>query len=217
MFRVKICGITRVEDAIAAVESGADAIGINFCRSSPRYVAPSEAASLVEAVGGRALAVGVFVDEPPESVESIVRSLRLDAVQLSGDEPASVAARLPFRLLKAIRMTPGADLSEWTGYPAEALLLDAHAPGAYGGTGKTLDWSSLPRAVAAIRGPEGEPVRWLLAGGLTPANVLEAVLAARPCGVDVASGVESAPGVKDPRKVALFIQKAKEGLSIVGK
>lgn len=215
MFRVKICGITRVVDAIAAVESGADAVGINFCRRSPRYVDPSAAGKIVDGVGGRALVVGVFVDEPPESVETVVRSVGLDAVQLSGDEPATVAARLPYRLLKAVRVTPGADLSGWSGYPAEALLLDAHVPGEYGGTGKTLDWSSLPGAVSALRGPGGKPVRWLLAGGLTPVNVLEAILAARPYGVDVASGVESAPGLKDPRKVALFIQKAKEGLSIV--
>ncbi|HEY5996169.1 MAG TPA: phosphoribosylanthranilate isomerase [Candidatus Deferrimicrobiaceae bacterium] len=214
MFRVKICGITRAADATAAVECGADAVGINFCRSSPRYVEPEKAARIVDAVGGKALVLGVFVDEPPESVEAIVRSLKLDAVQLSGDEPAAVASRLPFRLVKAVRVTPGADLSAWGRYPAEALLLDAHMPGSYGGTGLTLEWSSLPAAVSTMRGPGEEPVRWLLAGGLTPENVFGAIVAARPSGVDVASGVESAPGIKDPRKVALFIQKAKEGLSI---
>jgi phosphoribosylanthranilate isomerase len=217
MFRVKICGITRVEDARMAVENGADAVGINFCRSSPRYVEPEAAARIVAVVAGKAMAVGVFVDEPPDAIDSIVRSLGLDAVQLSGDEPAAVSSRLPFRLLKAVRVTPGADLSAWGRYPADALLLDAHMPGSYGGTGLTLDWSSLPAAVSTMRGPGEEPVRWLLAGGLTPENVFGAILAARPSGVDVASGVESAPGIKDPRKVALFIQKAKEGLSIVGK
>jgi phosphoribosylanthranilate isomerase len=217
MFRVKICGVTRAADARFAVEAGADAIGLNFWRRSPRYLDPDAARAVVEAVQGRALLVGVFVDEPPESIGGIVGSLGLDAVQLSGDESAEEAARLPFRLLKAVRPKSGEPLARWGSYPCEALLLDAAAPGAYGGTGHPLDWPSLPEAVSDLRRPDGSPVRWMLAGGLRPENVREAVLAAGPYGVDVASGVESAPGVKDPRKVALFIQNAKEGLSIVGK
>lgn len=217
MFRIKICGITRPEDARMAVESGADAIGLNFCRQSPRYLDPSEAGKVVKAADGRALVVGVFVNETPESIVAIAEATGIGAVQLSGDEPSEVAARLPYRVVKAVRVPPGAQtLSAWAGYPCEALLLDAYRAGSYGGTGTALDWKSLPAAVSALRRPDGSAVRWLLAGGLTPGNVREAILASRASGVDVASGVESAPGVKDARKVAEFIQNAKEGLSIAG-
>jgi phosphoribosylanthranilate isomerase len=179
-------------------------------------VDPAAAGPIVDAVRGRALAVGVFVDEPAGEIASAVRSLGLDAVQLSGDEPAAAAALLPFRLVKAVRLKPGDDLSAWAAWPCEALLLDAHREGAYGGTGVALDWKSLPPAVAALRKADGSPVRWMLAGGLTPGNVREAIVSARPSGVDTASGVESEPGRKDLRKMADFIQNAKEGFSIAG-
>ena len=217
MFRVKICGVTNAEDARMAVESGADAIGINFCRQSPRFLDPSRAGEVIDAVGSRALVVGVFVNETPETVRAIAQTLGLGAVQLSGDEPAEDAARLPFRVLKVARVAPGLDLAAaYGGYPCEALLLDAHRPGAYGGTGMTLDWFGLAGLVDKVRRQDGSPVRWILAGGLTPANVREAIVAARPYGVDVASGVESAPGKKEPGKVHDFIRRAKEGLSIAG-
>jgi phosphoribosylanthranilate isomerase len=215
MFRVKICGVTRVEDALMCVAAGADAIGVNFYRPSPRFVEAADARRIVEAVGDRALVVGVFVNETAESVESIARLSGIGAVQLSGDEPASVAEAIPRRILKVARAA-GGTLAPYAGYPCESLLLDAHRPGEFGGTGVTLDWPSLSSLVAGLARPDGSAVRWILAGGLTPANVREAVLACRPFGVDTASGVESAPGVKDPRKVSEFIQNAKEGLSIAG-
>ncbi len=215
MFRIKICGVTAGDDALMAIACGADAIGINFCPQSARYVDPAAARRIVDAIDGKALVVAVFVNEPGGAIRSIVDPLGIGAVQLSGDEPADVAAALPYRVLKVVRPADGANLAGWSGYPCEALLLDAHRPGSYGGTGLALDWASLPALAETARGTDGGPKRWLLAGGLTPDNVREAIVSCRPFGVDVASGVESAPGKKDPRKVADFIQRAKEGLSIV--
>lgn len=199
-----------------AVACGADAVGVNFCRASPRFVEPRAAREIVKAVGGKALVVAVFVNETAEAIRSIVDPLGIGAVQLSGDEPARLALQLPWRILKAIRPAAGTDLSRWSGYPCEAFLLDAHRPGSYGGTGIALDWPSLPALVETVRVPGAKIDPWILAGGLTPGNVREAIVAARPHGVDVASGVESGPGKKDPKKVAEFIQRAKEGLSIAG-
>ncbi len=214
MFRVKICGITVSDDARMAVECGADAIGLNFCPQSPRFVDPSAARRIVDAINGKALVVAVFVNESADSIRAVVEPLGIGAVQLSGDESAELAALLPYRVLKAIRPSPGTDLSGWSAYPCEAFLLDAHRPGSYGGTGVALDWSTLPAVAETARDADGEPMRWLLAGGLTPDNVREAIATCRPFGVDVASGVESAPGKKDRLKVYEFIQRAKEGLAI---
>ncbi|HEY3490685.1 MAG TPA: phosphoribosylanthranilate isomerase [Candidatus Deferrimicrobiaceae bacterium] len=217
MFRVKICGVMTPEDARMAVGFGADAIGINFCRQSPRYLDPSRAGEVVDTVGDQALVVGVFADEKPETVGSIAKALGLGAVQLCGDESPEDAARVPVRVLKVARFVPGVDLAAaYGGYPCEALLFDAHRPGTFGGTGLTLDWPALGMRVGTLRRPDGTPICWMLAGGLTPENVREAIVAARPFGVDVASGVESAPGKKDPGKVREFITRAKEGLFIAG-
>jgi phosphoribosylanthranilate isomerase len=208
MFRVKICGITSAEDAAMAAAFGADAIGINFYKGSRRCVAASEAAPILAAVRGKALAVGVFVNELPEVISSICRELGIDAVQLSGREPPAAARRLPFRRIKAIHVKDGSEPAAHRGYPCEAFLLDAYGRKEYGGTGRTLDWGSLQCAGL------GKP--WILAGGLTAGNVAAAIRAARPYGVDVASGVESVPGIKDPKKVKSFIKIAKEEFDIAG-
>ncbi len=144
----------------------------------------------------------------PEVVEAICREAGIDVVQMSGDEPPEDAARLRFRRIKAVRVGPGFDARPLEGYPCEAFLVDAGAPGEFGGTGRTLDW-------AAIRGAAfGKP--WMLAGGLTPENVAAAIRLARPGGVDVASGVEERPGCKDAAKVRRFINNAKKGFESEG-
>lgn len=209
MFRIKICGVTRVEDAALAAAAGADAVGVNFYEGSRRYVPPARAAAIVRAIAaGGATAVGVFVNARPEAVEAVCREAGIGVVQLSGDEPAEDAARLPFRRLKAVRLGPGFDGRALDGYPCEAFLVDAGGPAEYGGTGRTLDWGAVPGS--AFRKP------WMLAGGLTPENVGEAIRLARPGGVDVASGVEQRPGRKDAAKVMLFIKNAKKGFESEG-
>lgn len=208
MFRVKICGITSAADAAMAVSFGADAVGINFYRGSRRHVPVSEAAPIVAAVRGRAVPVAVFVNELPEAISEVCRTLGIDVVQLSGREPPAVAQRLSFRRIKAVHARDGSELAAYRDYPCEAFLLDAAVEGEYGGTGKTLDWAKL----GGFR--TEKPL--ILAGGLTAENVAAAIRAVRPDGVDVASGVESAPGKKDPEKVRAFIKNALKGFDIAG-
>ncbi|MBI5904610.1 MAG: phosphoribosylanthranilate isomerase [Deltaproteobacteria bacterium] len=219
MFRIKICGVTNPADAAHAAACGADAIGINFYRGSRRFVPEDSAREIVRAVTERALVVGVFVNEPPGSIAGICGRLGIAAVQLHGDEPAEEASRLPFWRLKAVHATRPVDLEALAAYPCEAFLLDAGGPGGYGGTGVRLAWEGLsdrfPGALARNASPGiGKP--WVLAGGLTPENVERAVTLAKPFAVDTASGVESSPGIKDPGKVAAFIERAKKGFQLAG-
>ncbi|MGE5188558.1 MAG: phosphoribosylanthranilate isomerase [Gemmatimonadota bacterium] len=207
MFRVKICGVTSAGDAGFAAASGADAVGVNFFAGSRRRVPPGAAAAIVRAArDGGATPVGVFVDERPEVVAAICRELGIDVVQLSGNEPAEEAGRLPFRRIKAVRLAGGFDAEALNAYPCEGFLVDAGGPGEFGGTGRTLEWAGIPGS--RLRRP------WILAGGLTPENVRTAIGLAHPGGVDVASGVEDSPGRKNPAKVRLFIKNALEGLNI---
>jgi phosphoribosylanthranilate isomerase len=208
MFRVKVCGITSAADAVMAVSFGADAVGINFYRGSRRHVPVSEAAPIVAAVRGKAVPVAVFVNELPEAISEVCRTLGIDTVQLSGREPPAAARRLPFRRIKAVHARDGSELASYRDYPCEAFLLDAAVEGEFGGTGKTLDWAKIGEYRA------GKPL--ILAGGLTAENVEAAICAARPDAVDVASGVESAPGKKDPEKVREFIKNALKGFDIAG-
>ena len=190
---LKICGITNQEDATAAIAGGATAIGFNFYRRSPRYLAPERAAGIQTAPGVRR--VGVFVDEARERVEEIARMAALDVAQLHGGEtPADYPASLA--VWKAVRVGEVPDLSRWRDCPAEALLLDGPA------SGRSFDWRL---AVAAPK-----PV--ILAGGLDASNVAEAVALARPWGVDACSRIESAPGKKDHRKMNEFLVAAKAAL-----
>jgi phosphoribosylanthranilate isomerase len=215
--KVKICGITNLEDALAAIECGADLLGFNFYPPSPRYILPQDCASISAALSQYRpplVLVGVFVNLPVEQVQAIMRQCRLDLAQLSGDEPPEALSQLGQSAFKGLRpaglqnQVSAASPAELFGlYPsrpsAPAYLLDAYQPGQYGGTGQVVDWN-LAVGLAAHH-----PI--LLAGGLTPANVTEAVRHVNPWGVDVASGVESSPGRKEFEKMRRFVQAAKSG------
>src|ERR671937_2100714 len=187
---VKICGITRIEDAEAAVDAGANAIGLVFWPNSPRFVDPYRARAIVAALPPFVTAVGLFVNQPAEYINAVASLARLGAIQLHGDERPDSIARLHRPVVKAVSLSSDPDPARH--WPASVtLLIDAHDPERRGGTGRTIDW----RAAAAIAGRR----RTILAGGLTPENVAEAVARVRPFGIDVSSGVEKAPGVKDHR------------------
>jgi phosphoribosylanthranilate isomerase len=191
---VKICGITRLEDAEAAVAAGAGAIGFVFWRQSPRFVDPYRARRIAAALPPFVTAVGVFVNQPLADVNGVASLVRLGVVQLHGDETPEFAATVSRPVMKAI--SPGrGDVRVW---PSRVrLLLDVHDPVARGGTGRTIDWTAAAD-LAAQR-------EIFLAGGLTPDNVADAVARVHPFGIDVSSGVERAPGIKDHRRLrALF-------------
>lgn len=196
--RVKICGITRPEDAVVAERAGADAIGVIFAPSSRRRVSPAAAGAIVGAVGPLVTTVGVFVDAPLDEVLGIARRLRLGAVQLHGDEPAVYAAALhgEVQVVRALAFERAPTPEAVAGYPADAFLLDARAPG----SGTSFDWSQA--------GAWKDHPRLVLAGGLTPESVADGVRALRPYAVDVASGVEASVGVKDAERVRAFVAAA---------
>jgi phosphoribosylanthranilate isomerase len=201
MVAVKICGITSVEDAELCRAAGADAIGLNFAPRSSRRVAIDTARQIVAAMARRILTVGVFVDASYEEIGAIQAATGIACVQLHGDEPPELLARLLPHAFKAIRIRDAASLHVARRYAGEHVLLDAYVPGEPGGTGQTFQWS-LATAFARER-------QVTLAGGLVPGNVAEAVACVRPFCVDVASGVETAPGHKDPALVQAFIASAK--------
>lgn len=198
---VKICGVRREEDARAAVAAGASAIGLNFFPGSRRFISRERARAVADAVRGQVTLVGVFVDASPEEIEAADSEVGLDLYQLHGGEPPETVARWPGKAYKALRIATRADLAQLTRYPGPRYLLDTKVVGTFGGTGQTFDWT-----LAAGAGDHGEIV---LAGGLTPDNVAEAVRIARPFGVDTAGGVESAPGVKDAGLLAAFVRAAR--------
>jgi len=197
MTRVKICGITSAEDAVAAVDAGADALGLIFVPGTPRYVTPEAAASVIERVPPLVSTVGVFVDHPLDEVVRIVGALRLHAVQLHGQESEAYCCGMPVPVIRALRVRDARSLDGMETYPAHAFLLDAYVEGRPGGTGVPIAWD------LALRAKGGKPV--ILSGGLRPDTVGEAVRVVRPYGVDVSSGVEQSPGRKDHRKVREFI------------
>ncbi len=201
MVAVKVCGVTSVDDAKMCVEAGADSIGLNFLAGSSRFVATDMARAIVAALPARIVTVGVFVDASYEDVVALQASVGFRCVQLHGDEPPELLARFLPHAYKAIRVRSRASIEEAARYPGEHILLDAFVPGAAGGTGSTFDWT-LAAEVAKVR-------HVTLAGGLTPDNVQAAVRAVSPFCVDVASGVELAPGRKDPAKVRAFVSLAK--------
>jgi phosphoribosylanthranilate isomerase len=237
MFKVKICGVTTPEDALLAAEAGADAIGLNFFPHSPRFIAPTQAAEIVRLLrdrypSERLKIVGVFVNSGLEQILSTIAPLQTAAenqsaaglvIQLHGDEPPEFLSAL-FRqrpevsIVRAFRCR-GADLGAEAGYLRQchelgalprAALVDAYAPGNFGGTGQCVDWQTV---AAGRHQLGGTPV--ILAGGLTPENVAAAVAASRPDGVDVASGVESDPRKKDAAKVVAFVAAARQALAAV--
>lgn len=201
---VKICGVRTLEDALMCAEAGAAAIGFNFWPSSPRYLAVEEAARIANGLPRPLRRWGVFVDAPLAVVERAFALGAIDLAQLHGDESPDYCQALAGRYLKAVRLGSSHGLEALERYGGELLLVDADQP-AYGGSGRPIDLA-LARAAAARR-------RILLAGGLTPDSVAAAVRAVRPYGVDVASGVERAPGVKDRRKVEAFIAAAQGALA----
>jgi phosphoribosylanthranilate isomerase len=203
MTRVKICGITRLEDAQLASTLGAWAVGFIFWPGSPRFIDPDEAAPIVSALSPLVVPVGVFVDQPVEVVNDVARRLRLGAVQLHGSESNEYMAHVEPRIIKAASLE--SCTSRWldTLDPACLVLLDAADPVRRGGTGQTIDWESAARVAAA------RPT--VLAGGITPANIASAVRRVRPAAVDVSSGVEHAPGIKDPDRLRALFQ-ALEGV-----
>lgn len=201
MTRVKICGITNLEDALDAVEAGADALGFNFYKRSPRYVEPQAARRIIEELPAKLLTVGVFVNErAPEEVARLASLAGVGAVQLHGDEPPAYAHALrPLRVIKALRV--GADFvpERVAEYETNGLLLDAFDSRERGGTGRTFDWEIARRVRALVP-------KLYLAGGLSVENVAEAVRLVRPYCVDACSRLERAPGRKDPERVRSFIR-----------
>ena len=200
MTRVKVCGITDVDDARDAVALGADAIGINFSRSSPRYVEPGQANRIIESLPPLVTAIGVFVNHgDPHSLEDFGVSMRLSAVQLHGDETPEYCSLIQqVKVIKAFRVDSSFRPSILRAYRSAAFLLDAYHPDKFGGTGQVFDWRRIEGADAFGR--------IILAGGLTPENVGGAVERSRPFAVDVSSGVEEAAGQKNYDKMRRFIE-----------
>lgn len=208
MTRIKICGITRVEDALAVVGSGADAIGLVFYEHSPRHVDIGQAARLAAVLPPFVTTVGLFVDADATYVREVLAGVPLDLLQFHGDESPEYCAQFGRPFLKAIRVKPGTDLlqcaSDFRG--AKGLLLDAHVEGIPGGTGATFDWKLIPKDL---------PLPVILSGGLDAGNVAGAIMQVRPYAVDVSSGVEAVEGdktlkgIKDAARIAAFVNEVK--------
>lgn len=212
MVRIKICGVTSSDDVRFAADAGADAVGLNFYPKSPRYVTPQQAAVLVRALSAFTAAVGVFVGVPLRQVCAVAYQLGLRGVQTYDDLPPAEDT-FPFAHVPAFRVKDAAglehvrrfvDVAKAAGRPPAAVLIDSHVEGQMGGTGHRAPWDLLAGF------DPGVPL--VLAGGLTPENVAEAIAVVRPWGVDVASGVERAPGVKDRERVSRFVQNARSGV-----
>lgn len=199
--RVKICGITRVEDGVVAAQTGADAIGLVFHAASPRNVAPGQAEAIRRALPPFVSVVGLFANAAAEVVRAVLAKVRLDALQFHGDEPAADCGQFGIPYIKAIRMRDDINLYQAaaTYDNAQALLLDTYEPERAGGTGRRFDWTRVPRDLP-------KPV--ILAGGLTPENLAHAIALVRPYAADVSGGVESTPGIKEAAKIAAFIKQA---------
>lgn len=198
--RIKICGLTRPDDAFAAAQLGVDAIGLVFYQRSPRWVSPARAREVVRALPPFVTVVGLFLDAAQEFVQEVLASLSLDLLQFHGSESPEFCARFHRPYIKTLPMGAGIDpLAYAREYPdAGGFLLDSNRPGQAGGSGRTFDWARVPQALV-------RPI--LLAGGLGVDNVAQAIVATRPWGVDVSSGVETAPGIKDPGLMQAFVQE----------
>jgi phosphoribosylanthranilate isomerase len=217
MFQIKICGLTNVEDALAAVEAGADALGLNFFDESPRCITREQAGRIVDALPPDVVKVGLFVNAPAEQVRQYFDQLGLDAIQLHGDEPprylAELGDRPVVRAFRLDRLEPvGRYLGECRqgGFMPRMVLVDSRVEGTYGGSGQVADWqavSGYPR--------DGSVPPLVLAGGLTPQNVARAIRTVRPAAVDTASGVERSPGQKDHELLAAFVRAARGALGEV--
>lgn len=200
--RVKICGITCLEDADAAIKVGADALGFVFYAPSKRYIEPERAAEIIRQLPPFVTSVGLFVNAETTLLESVLKQVPLDLLQFHGDETNSDCVRTGRPFIKALRVQPGLDLLEaFAAFPdARGILLDAYRPGVPGGTGEVFDWELIPASIAG---------RITLAGGLEPGNVGRAIETVCPYAVDVSGGVEAQPGLKDHDKMAAFVQAAR--------
>ncbi|PYS96255.1 MAG: phosphoribosylanthranilate isomerase [Acidobacteria bacterium] len=203
MVRVKLCGITRLQDALLAVELGIDALGFNFVPGSPRRIDPERAHAITSALPPFVTKVGVFADELPRVMEAAALLAGLNCLQLHGDELPEICAAVSLPWYKAHRVGQGFDPAIVTRYRSGTFLLDAHRQGMKGGTGRTFDWTVARQAAAYGRA--------ILAGGLTPENVEQAIAVGRPYAVDVNSGVESSPGCKDPRLLQELMRRVRRG------
>ena len=203
MVRVKICGITNLEDALTAVDAGADALGFVFFQGSPRFVSPEQAAEIIRNVPPFVQTVGLFINEDLAMVNAVADQSGLDVIQLHGEESPGYCKSVRRRVIKAFRVKDISILDVMVQYQVSGYLLDAWSPAAHGGTGQTFNWEIA--AEATKRG-----LRIVLAGGLTPDNVAEAVTTVKPYAVDVSSGVESSPGHKDSDKIIKFIIHARQ-------
>ena len=195
---MKICGITRIEDALAAARCGAHAIGLVFYRLSPRYVAPDRAGKIIRALPPFVTAVGLFVDAPAQEVRAVLAQAPVSLLQFHGAESPAFCRQFGLPYMKAVRVRAGVDLLQYAQdyHDAKALLLDAFVDGVRGGTGATFDWSLVPETLRL-------PI--VLSGGLIADNVAEAIRAVHPWAVDVSSGVEAEKGIKDAVKIAAFM------------
>lgn len=207
MIKVKICGITNLEDALAAVDYGADALGFIFFEKSPRHITPAMAGEIISYLPPFVTTVGVFVNEEPAKIRETMLSAGINVLQLHGDEPPEACSVWP-RVVRALRVKDFTDLKPLEIYRASAFLLDTYSPGQFGGTGQIFNWDI---AVEAKRFG-----RIILSGGLNPENVGEAVKRVGPYAVDASSGVEESKGKKDLKKMKEFIEKAKAALTLHG-
>ena len=198
MTAIKICGITRTQDALTAAGCGANAIGLVFYAQSPRYVTPQRAAEIMRVLPPFVMSVGLFVDAVANEVTQTLAQARVDLLQFHGNEAPAYCRQFGVPYLKALRVRPGLDLLQYARdyHDAKALLLDAYVEGTHGGTGATFDWALIPKNL---------PLPVVLSGGLTPKNITAAIQAVRPWAVDVSSGVELQKGVKDAAKIAAFV------------
>lgn len=196
--RVKICGITRIEDALAAVDAGADALGFVFYSKSPRAVSVADAASIISRLPAFVTSVALFVDAEPELIERVIEEAQVDLLQFHGNESAQQCSQFGRPYIKALRMKPDLDLNQQMLAYADArgVLLDAYTPGIPGGTGEQFDWSRIPAELAK---------EITLAGGLDSSNIAAAIEQVRPYAVDVSGGVELSKGIKDAKKLEQFI------------
>jgi len=201
--RVKICGMTRLEDVLLAVEGGADAVGFIFYKKSPRCVSAKTVKSIIAALPPFIETVGVFVNESVDRINRIADSCKLSAVQLHGNESPAFCKKIRRKVIKAVRVKSRDSFEGLASYKVSAFLLDAFSNGQQGGTGETFDWRLVSE------GKKYGPV--ILAGGLDPSNVAHAIQKVKPYGVDVCSGVEKSPGIKDPSMLKEFIKAVKSG------
>jgi phosphoribosylanthranilate isomerase len=197
--RVKICGITRVEDAAAVVQYGADALGLVFYPQSPRYIDTARAREIAESVAPFVTVVGLFVNATPDNIRQIIDTVPVGLLQFHGNEDNDLCKSFGLPFIKSIAMQEGMDTGpRMERYPdAAGFLLDAWQPQSHGGGGETFDWKTIP---------ESFPAPMILAGGLTPGNISTAIKMTRPYAVDVSSGVESAKGIKSADKIAAFMR-----------